>query len=136
METSALSDRLIEVLAQMYGSEVFVNLMEFCQGELRVLLWLEGDRPAGEKIPTAMAQALHVTKGRITAALSSLKRKGYVTLTASEKDRRKVMVELTPEGRAYIEARSRQAQQLVASFVDKIGDQRAGQLVEILSLTV
>ncbi len=136
MDAQDMKSKLIAVLTEMYENEVFVSLMEFCQGELRVLLWLSEDRDPESNIPSAMADALHVTRGRITAALGSLKTKGFVELAHSRSDRRKVIISLTPSGREYMERRSGQAEAVVAAFVERIGEKRAAELVDILSLTV
>ncbi|MEM9842047.1 MAG: MarR family transcriptional regulator [Pseudomonadota bacterium] len=52
------------------------------------------------KTPTHLAKAFQMTKPSMTAILSKLEQKGYVAIRASEKDRRRKIVTLTPAGRA------------------------------------
>ena len=57
----------------------------------------------GEDVyPSELAEALRLSRPRITAALSSLRRKGFLTLTPSQEDRRKVFVRVTEAGMAQI----------------------------------
>ena len=136
MEEQDLNGRLIEVLRKMYGMEVFAQLMEFCQGELRVLLWLDEAASEEQRIPSVMASAMNVTKGRITAAIASLKRKGYVVSSTPERDRRKLVVSLTEEGSAYVRQRRKRAVETVSKFVERIGAERANELIETLSISI
>ena len=54
--------------------------------------------------PVQLMRASMVTSGAITQRLDRLEGRGLVTRTPSENDGRSVVVTLTPEGRALIEA--------------------------------
>ncbi len=61
-------------------------------------------RLPGEKSPTRLAKAFQMTKPSMTAILGKLDRKGYVTITGHDTDRRRKVVSITPSGK---EARNR-----------------------------
>lgn len=54
---------------------------------------------SGAKSMSSIAKLVGVTVGTLTIAMNSLVKKGYVTRTRSEKDRRVVLVTLSEKGR-------------------------------------
>ena len=52
------------------------------------------------KTPTYLAKAFQMTKPSMTAILAKLERKGYVSITGSQEDRRRKIVTLTEAGRS------------------------------------
>lgn len=52
--------------------------------------------------PSALAEFLGTTKGTISQTLIALENKGYLRRLRTERDRRAVRLELTPEGRALL----------------------------------
>ena len=73
---------------------------------------------------TAVEIAEHVslTRPRITQIVSSLEARGYVTRTRDGKDRRKVNVELTDEGREAVREQRKNAIEGFSAYYDKLGD--------------
>ena len=105
-EKTALREGLMTALEQLYQLPAFSDLAALLQGEARVLQYLALRR--GEDVyPSELAQGQvlqhpGLPRPRITAALSSLRRKGFLTLTPSQEDRRKVFVRVTEDGMAQI----------------------------------
>ena len=100
-EKTALREGLMTSLEQLYQLPAFSDLAALLQGEARVLQYLALHREEAV-YPSAMAEALRLSRPRITAALNSLGRKGFLTLTPSQEDRRKVFVRITEEGLGQI----------------------------------
>ena len=100
-EKTALREGLMTALEQLYQLPAFSDLAALLQGEARVLQYLALHREEAV-YPSAVAEALRLSRPRITAALSSLRRKGFLTLTPSQEDRRKVFVRVTEAGMAQI----------------------------------
>ena len=62
-------------------------------------------RIAGEPLsPMDIAARLRVTRGSVTGLLDSLEQRGVVERRAHPRDRRMLLVELTPEGRSRLDA--------------------------------
>ena len=100
-ERTELREELLRDLEALYQLPAFSDLAALLQGEARVLQYLALRR--GEDVyPSELAEALRLSRPRITAALSSLQRKGFLTLTPSQEDRRKVFVRVTEAGMAQI----------------------------------
>ena len=73
-------------------------------------------KPRGRMNPSTLSERLRVSRSRITATLSALRKKGFVTLKGSEDDRRRVWVTLTPEGAEFL----RRKQQKVEEYFDRL----------------
>jgi DNA-binding MarR family transcriptional regulator len=135
MPKNDLRSELIDVFTRFYNMETLADLMEFCQGELRVLHYLTITQNIDDCIPSKISNALHVTRGRITSALNSLRKKGFVTMDICENDRRKILVRLTETGRNHLRNRKCQAEAFIDHFIHNIGEAKARQFMEILDQT-
>lgn len=130
MDKADKTRQLINSLAVLYEAAVFNRLAEFLEGELRVLRALD---MAGEPLnPSRLSEQLKVSRSRITAALSGLQRKGFVTLTAEESDRRRVLASPTAEGRRYVAERSREVEQYFSFAVGALGEKDVDELLRII----
>jgi DNA-binding MarR family transcriptional regulator len=112
MDTERLRDELMDALAGMYEKKAIAALAEFLQGELRILVYLSQHRGDGVN-PSQLSDRLHVSRSRITAALSALRRKGYVQMEISEADRRRMLVTITPAGAAHLRSKQEQVERIL-----------------------
>ncbi|MEG2037982.1 MAG: MarR family winged helix-turn-helix transcriptional regulator [Ruthenibacterium sp.] len=115
MEAAELRETLIEALRSIYTLEAFAALSDLLQGEMLVLQYLAGTQSAAV-YPSTLSKKLHLSPSRITAALSSLRRKGLVETEASLSDRRRIQVEITPAGQAHIGGKFH----LLESYFDRL----------------
>lgn len=135
MESKDLKDKLIESLAKIYYMEAFSQLTEFLQGELYVLHFLSQNK--GMEInPSILSDKLHISRPRITAALSALRIKGYVETEMSEDDRRRILVILTKEGLIFIENKQKNVERNFELFVEGLGEENVTELIRLVELTV
>lgn len=131
MDTKALRAGLIASLQSLYDMEVIAPLIEFCQGEMRVLLYLQAH---GRKTvnPSALSDALFVTRQRITNVLTALRRKGLVHMQPAEDDRRRIQVRLTASGQNYVAARLRQVEEYLDALIDGLGEHDTQELIRLI----
>jgi DNA-binding MarR family transcriptional regulator len=126
---------LISTLSKMYEMEAFNNVAVFIQGEMHIL-WCLLQSPDREMNPSLLSDLLHVSRSRITAALSSLRKKGYVTMEMSEGDRRKMRVLLTPEGEAYIKLKQEIVERYFDLMIEGLGEQNVLELNRLIELAI
>lgn len=108
-------------------------LAEFLQGELRLLSYLVAHSGEGEEVlPGELSTAFSLSTARITAMLNSMEKKGLVSREISQKDRRKINVSLTQEGRQLFEERHRCGIALITSFLDELGERDVREINRIL----
>ena len=135
MKNKDLKDKLIDSLGKIYYMEAFSQLTEFLQGELYVLHFLSQNK--GMEInPSILSDRLHISRPRITAALTALRNKGYVETEMSEDDRRRILVILTDEGLTFIENKQKNVENNFELFVEGLGEENASELIRLVELTV
>lgn len=135
MELIELRSYLTEILARMYEMEAFNSLAEFLQGELHVLQYLCRHCDA-EINPSLLSDKLHVSRSRITAALSALRRKGFVTMEVSDEDRRRMRVLLTPEGASYLQSKQERVERYFDQLVQGLGEKNTRELTRLIELSI
>jgi len=135
MDRKELRKSLASALQEMYDREMFTAMMEFCQGEFRVLLYLHM-HDKEEIYPSDLSDSLNVTRQRITSILSALRKKGYVHMVMSEKDRRKMQVILTDEGRNQITVKEAEIGKYFDELIDGLGENNVKDMTRLTNLIV
>ena len=135
MDKRELRDRLTASLSRLYEGEAFACLAEFLQGEINILYHLAQNR--GTEInPSTLSEKLRVSRSRITAALSALRKKGFVKLRGSEHDRRRVRVTLTPEGVEFLRRKQERVEEYFDRLVEGLGEANVLDLVRLIDLSI
>ena len=96
-----MAEELCELNFENAGSlsNLYDHLMS--RGEDAVLAWLKKlDRPA---LAGELTERLGITTGRMANILNSLEKRGYISRTRAELDKRQVYIDLTEEGKTHIE---------------------------------
>ena len=135
MDRIELRKNLTSALQEMYDMEMFTLMIEFCQGEFRVLLYLHM-HDKEEIYPSDLSDSLNVTRQRITSILSALRKKGYVHMVMSEKDRRKMQVILTNEGRNQITVKEAEIDKYFDKVIDGLGESNAKEMTRLTNLII
>jgi DNA-binding MarR family transcriptional regulator len=87
--------------ALLSATDRVVTRHQLSRGGREALAVLEG---AGEPLsPTTIAERLMVTTASVTSLLDTLERRGLLTRERDPRDRRKLLVALTDEGRALVD---------------------------------
>lgn len=85
----------------------------------------------GQLTPSQLADALHVSSGRISTLLSALERKGYVTRESDPDDRRVVRVRLTDAGREAVRRDVDEMRDAVCWIFSQMGERRTREFVDL-----
>lgn len=100
-------------------------------GEAPVLQYLANT--TDEVIPSEIAKKLSFSRARMSHILDSLEGKGYITRTQDEKDRRRVIVRITDEGRAHAAQKNAESVSSLAKQLSALGEDDANELMRILN---
>ncbi|MGQ0832635.1 MAG: MarR family winged helix-turn-helix transcriptional regulator, partial [Microthrixaceae bacterium] len=84
---------------------------------LAVIEGAGGPLPAGE-----VAARMHITSGTTTSVLDTLERKGWITRASDPEDRRRVMVDITPDAQDLLDRVLPEVAQLCATVMSPLGD--------------
>jgi len=122
-------------LQTMYDMEVFASMIEFCQGEMRVLLYLYTNYGC-EIYPSDLSNTLNVTRQRITSILSSLRKKGYVSMEISENDRRKMRVSLTKDAKKPVIEKLKELEDYYYALLEGLGEENTVDLTRLINLSI
>ena len=126
----SLQAELIGILQTLYDTEALTPMMEFCQGEMRVLLYLLAREE--KAYPSQLSESLAVTRQRITTILSAMRKKGLIQMEIEEEDRRKMSVTLTDLGRAAAIEKQQYAHRYLGQLVENLGEEDSRELVRLL----
>lgn len=135
METAVLRRDLIGSLQSVYQLEAFSALAELLQGESLVLNCLLSHQE-GVVHPSDLSRELHLSRPRITAALSALQRKGLIAMRRSPTDRRRIQVSITQTGREVIGGRLERMQTYFDKMLSGLGEADARTLIDLINRCV
>ncbi len=102
---------------------------ETLRGEAAVMRLL--DRRGESLTPGEVCRALGMTSSRMAAVLKGLERKGLALRERDERDRRRIRVTLTAQGRALCARKQRYAQEELARLFSALGEEDAALFVRL-----
>jgi DNA-binding MarR family transcriptional regulator len=76
---------------------------------------------------------MHITTGTMTSVLDTLERNGYVKRTADPTDRRRVLVDITPDAQAVLDKMLPEVQHVIAAAMASIDDAALHALFDALA---
>ncbi len=135
MNTKDLLINLAVSLQQINDIEIFSSMIEFCQGEMRVLLYLHSNMEH-EVYPSDLSNALNVTRQRITSILSSLRKKEFVYMEIAENDRRRMKVMLTDYAKCWIAAKKEEIEGHFTTVIEGLGEENTIELTRLINLCI
>ena len=77
-------------------------------------------------------QKLHISKPAISYILNTLEKKNYITREIDPKDRRKVSISATPEGRAAAEQSMKKYDEIWDEILERFGEDNMKNLIELI----
>ena len=79
-----------------------------------------------------MQKKLHISKPAISYILNTLEKKNYIIREIDSKDRRKVSISATPEGKAAAEESRKKTDALWAEILERFGEDNMRQRIDLL----
>ena len=138
MDYVTLAAELLDKMQVLRKSKPQKHINESLHGEAFVLHFIAGHD--GDVLPGEISSEMGVSSARVAAALNSLESKGMITRKIDLSDRRKILVGITPAGRALAEQQQQAVIQGASKMLALLGEQDAkayvritGRLEEILS---
>lgn len=86
----------------------------------------------GATSPTGLGRKIGMTKGAISKLIARLRRKGLLSRSIIETDRRNHLIELTPDGHALVPALARLADSNDEAFFGHLSTQARADLIEAM----
>jgi len=85
----------------------------------------------GAVLPGAIKREMNVSSARVAQALNNLEEKGWITRKIDKSDRRKILIEITEEGRSAAEKNDKAIIGLTAKMLCMLGERDAKEYVRI-----
>lgn len=80
-----------------------------------------------------MQKKLRISKPAISYILNTLEKKKYITREIDPKDRRKVSISATPEGKAAAEESKKKYDEMWSELLDRFGEENMRQLIRLIN---
>ena len=124
-------ENIRQSLLDIYRMEVIDGIRDILSGENSFLLLLLSCS-SSPLTASLMAERLNITKGRITALISSLLDKEDIEITLDMKDRRKTLIRLTEKGRNRIETKIDEVNEKLEYLISDLSIEEVNVLLNIL----
>ncbi len=124
-------ENIRQSLLDIYRMEVIDGIRDILSGENSFLLLLLSCS-SSPLTASFMAERLNITKGRITALISSLLDKEDIEITLDMKDRRKTLIRLTEKGRNRIETKIDEVNEKLEYLIQDLSIEEVNVLLNIL----
>lgn len=124
-------ENIRQSLLDIYRMEVIDGIRDILSGENAFLLLLLSCS-SSPLTASFMAERLNITKGRITALISSLLDKEDIEITLDMKDRRKTLIRLTEKGRNRIETKIDEVNEKLEYLIRNLSEEEVNVLLNIL----
>lgn len=98
-------------------------------GEFMTLHRIGIHGPPWECLVSDLSVKTHVSMSAMSQSLASLERKGYIQRSISERDRRRIIVTLTPAGQACARQLNEQLELLMTRTIERYGEEEMRALV-------
>lgn len=121
--------RLLNSTAALNRLMARSRLQEFWKGEIHVLLFLS-DRESST--PGELSGVMGISTARVAAMLNAMEEKGLILRQISPKDRRKIVVTLTAQGRERVQARQEQLLRDTQAMLMELGEHDATEYLRII----
>ncbi len=82
--------------------------------------------------PNEISRFMNISTARMAAALNGLERKGMLTRRIDPSDRRRILVELTEEGRRYTDEQRLEMLGHLTQVIERLGEHDAVEFVRIM----
>lgn len=124
-------ENIRQSLLDIYRMEVIDGIRDILSGENSFLLLLLSCS-SSPLTASFMAERLNITKGRITALISSLLDKEDIEINLDMKDRRKTLIKLTEKGRNRIETKIDEVNEKLEYLIRDLSEEEVNFLLNIL----
>ena len=121
---------ILEKILTSDNFSVFERITRISRGEIFVLKILLFNN--GTSTPTEISEAMKSTKGRISAILNSLEKKGFIGREIDKDNRRNIIVTLSDSGRDYVVKELRECYRIVAHIFEELGEEDSNKFVELI----
>ena len=129
MDYIKLAEEYLHKIYRLSKHKTHKEINESMHGEMFALQYI--GLQGGDVLPSEISNMMHVSSARVAATLNSLESKGLITRRIDFSDRRRILVELTPNGKEEAEKHFQMILKNVAEMLSTVGESDAKEYVRI-----
>jgi len=129
MNYTELAAELIDKMGVLHKARPHKHINEALRGEACVLIYIA--HTGGGVLPGEICHEMDVSTARVAATLNGLEKKGLITRRIDQNDRRKILVDLTGEGKALAKKHQRSVTEAAAKMLELLGEHDAREYTRI-----
>ena len=129
MDYYNLAEEFLRNMQAIRNADTGKGIQEGPRGEAFALFYIK--EMSGKIVPSDICGAAGVSSARVAVILNNLEGKGFITRRIDSDDRRKIIVELTPEGAEYAEEEQKRHMEKLIDTLMLLGEEDAKELVRI-----
>lgn len=129
MDNNKLTE-FMDVMSKAYYNKSIFFLSDFYQSETRIVFLLL--KSGGKSTPGDISAELGFSTARTASLLRSLEHKMYIDRLPAAKDRRRVIVTLTDEGKAFADEKYSEITTFFAKLFDAFGEKDLNEFIRLM----
>ncbi len=130
MDYTSLAREFMEIMYKMRKRNSQRQISESMHGEIFVLSYI--DHHEGSVIPSEISNEVGISTARVAATLNGLESKGLITRRIDVNDRRRILVEMTPEGKEEVKKHYQKMMKTATNMLQYLGEQDAKEYIRIM----
>lgn len=130
MDYAKLAEEFLQKIYRLSKSSTHKEINDSMQGEIFALQYIAFHKGAVQ--PSEISNMTHVSSARVAATLNSLESKDLITRRIDSSDRRRILVELTPNGKQEAEKYFQMILKKVTEMLSGLGEYDATEYVRII----
>lgn len=130
MDYTKLAEEYLQKIHRLSKHGTYKEINESMHGEMFTLQYIAYHKGAVQ--PSEISNMTHVSSARVAATLNSLESKGLITRRIDTSDRRRILVELTQDGKEEAEKQFHMILEKVAKMLSVLGEHDAMEYVRII----
>lgn len=130
MDFTSLAKEFMSIMNQLRMRGTQKRISESMHGEIFVLNYI--NQHGGNVIPSEISNEVGISTARVAATLNSLENKGWITRMIDVNDRRRILVDMTPEGKEQVEQHFKIIMNTTAKMLEYLGEDDAKEYIRIM----
>jgi len=130
MDYIALSKELIQNMQAFFKTRLQNQISEAMQGESFILRYIALHN--GVVVPGDISSEMCVSSTRIAIVLNNLENKGLILRQIDRADRRRIILQLTPEGEKQAQVKIQMLYESTAKMLECLGERDAKEYIRLV----
>jgi len=131
MDHTELTNEIMKAMQKLMRRQTQKKMDVFPKGEDFVLRYLACSH--NHSLPGEISETMGVSTARIAATLNALEGKGLISRQIDSSDRRRILVEITEDGKALARQREQELSERIEQMLIALGEEDSKHFLRILN---